>query len=156
MDPILDLNRSNMYKRPKPRRVDANKRFMVTKLPPVLCLHVKGLYFDPVTNKNTKCIQHIEFPEILDITLFCSHNITSRIDEKRQTKSVPLYRLMSVIEHRGNAFAGHYLTYQRVLDKPPTMENDHNSTCTNTTQGNSSSTDCTTGSWVVVSDEKVA
>ena len=163
-------------KLPKPRRVDANKRMLLTRLPPVLCMHVKRLYFDPVTNRNTKSLQHIEFPEYLDVSSLCSKNvclsgdndehcnISNGIDTSRRDGNIslneeevcaqrnekqPNYRLMSVIEHRGNAFSGHYLTYRRVVDRK-TLES-HGYAVTE-----SEDKARRPNNWVVVSDRQVA
>ena len=164
LDMMTTNARHKRRKLPKARRVDANKRLLLTCLPPVLCLHVKRLYFDPVTNQNTKSPQHIEFQEYLDVTSLCAKNVlVSGSDKKnnvpkksgslacsrdgdnelhtsfnmnggiskevysingKDQNHIPYYRLMSVIEHRGNAFSGHYLTYRRVTDSCNTIDND--------------------------------
>jgi len=139
-------------KPPKPSKQDANKRFNITRLPPILCLHVKRLFFDPVTNRNTKSTQHITFPEYLDLTPYCARNVLlrrqvfhehiNRDNADHHEISMPSYQLMSVIEHRGNAFAGHYLTYRRVSKEKFIYERNENNI-----SGSSS--------WVMVSDEKV-
>ena len=188
-DVDLDMMTTNAshgrQKLPKAHRVDANKRLLLTRLPPVLCLHVKRLYFDPVTNQNTKSPQHIDFPEYLDVTSLCAQNVLvsgsgqkdnapmksgssscSISNDNELQKSfnmngaisremdsmngedqnhIPYYRLMSVIEHRGNAFSGHYLTYRRVTDK--CYANDDNRFPNNIRRNEN---------WVVVSDDKVA
>ena len=81
-------------------------------------------------------MQHINFPELLDLGDYCAYgggggetigqNVPlSNNGNKRgsvdcdgsvigsfTTDQKPiLYRLMSVIEHRGNVYAGHYLTF---------------------------------------------
>jgi ubiquitin C-terminal hydrolase len=80
-----------------------------------------------------KTMQHIEFPEILDMSAHSAYGCNGESDtghaswagnsemakisinaNKRNRVPIP-YRLMSIIEHRGNAHAGHYQTYRRVL-----------------------------------------
>ena len=63
---------------------------------------------------------HVRFDEYLDLGEYCAygaasfeervHRVTSRY---AQMQKIP-YILMSVIEHSGNAFGGHYQTYRRV------------------------------------------
>eukprot|EP00559_Dactyliosolen_fragilissimus_P003269 CAMPEP_0184872780 /NCGR_PEP_ID=MMETSP0580-20130426/41481_1 /TAXON_ID=1118495 /ORGANISM="Dactyliosolen fragilissimus" /LENGTH=711 /DNA_ID=CAMNT_0027375623 /DNA_START=1220 /DNA_END=3355 /DNA_ORIENTATION=- len=122
---------------PKPIRGDANKRLFLTRLPPLLCLHVKRLYFDPKKNRMAKAQQHIEFPEILDASQHCvygSGDIGKSVwagtcnDIVGNNASIPsnrsdttfssaiLYRLNSLIVHSGNAVSGHYITIRRVID----------------------------------------
>ena len=90
-------------------------------------------------------MQHVIFPEKLDLAPYCAYggvhcssssgeaswsgtasNATHR-DEKRK-KTLIQYKLMSVIEHHGNAYFGHYVSYRR---------------------------DPLTGGWLCVSDETI-
>ena len=133
---------------PAPRRVDAIKHLFLTRLPPVLCLHVKRLFFDPTTGRMAKSAQHIDFPEYLDLSSMYSSDIkrdksplVQATDEQRDSmKSIIPYKLMSVIEHRGHAYAGHYLTYRRVVDN---ICEDYDRKADGK-------------DWVIVSDEKVS
>ena len=139
---------------PEPRKVDHEKRLMVTRLPPVLCLHVKRLHFNPATDHMAKSTQHIDFQEYLDLRhLYAgggenedevcgSEDVKVRVGVGEDA-SLRKYRLMSVIEHRGNAFSGHYLTYRRVVDQ--TLN------CVNPSTGRPSTAD-----WAVVSDERIS
>jgi hypothetical protein len=83
-------------------------------------------YYDPATGQMSKTNQHVDFPEVLDLSPYCAYGggkegmpswagrgSGSGISGGEISKG-KLYRLMSVIEHRGNAFAGHYQTYRRV------------------------------------------
>ena len=110
---------------PEPVKVDHEKNLLVTRFPPILCLHVKRLHYN-ANYQMLKCNQHIEFPEYLDMSklyagcdeyksqmdTISKDTISQKLEQKRI-----LYRLISVIEHRGNAFSGHYVTYRRVVDQ---------------------------------------
>ena len=101
---------------PKPQKKDAKKRLMVTRLPPVLFFHVKRLYFNPATNNMAKTNQHINFTEYLDMRCVYAGDQSSleESDGKECVNVQPIpYRLISVIEHRGSAFSGHYFTMRR-------------------------------------------
>jgi ubiquitin C-terminal hydrolase len=104
----------------------AKKCLLFTRCPNVLCLHVQRRYYDPVTNQMAKTMQHVDFPEVLDLSPYCAYGggekgmpswagrgSGSGMSGGEQSKGT-LYRLMSVIEHCGSAFAGHYQTYRRV------------------------------------------
>lgn len=126
---------------PRPWRVDANKHLFLTRLPPVLCLHVKRLFFDPARNCMAKSVQHIDFPECLDLGSMYASEVQqgkSHVNESQGPRRP--YKLMSVIEHRGHAYSGHYLTYRRIVDtnSEPSRRLGH------------------VEEWAVVSDEKVS
>ena len=116
-------------KRRKPlKRGEAKKCLLFTRLPNVLCLHVQRRYYDPSTDRMAKTSQHMDFPEVLDLSPYCAYGGGRKgmpswagrgsrsMASHDETKRIPskLYKLMSVIEHRGNAYGGHYLTYRRV------------------------------------------
>lgn len=111
------------YTIPEPLKVDYEKRLIVTRLPPILCLHVKRLHYNS-DYQIMKCNQHIAFPEYLDVNKLyagCDKHIDTvskdvdEIDADEHTRI--LYRLISVIEHHGNAFSGHYITYRRISEQ---------------------------------------
>jgi hypothetical protein len=74
-------------------------------------------------NQMAKTMQHVDFPEVLDLSPHCAYgggekgmptwagqgsgSGMSGDDRSNGT----LYKLVSVIEHRGSAFAGHYQMY---------------------------------------------
>jgi hypothetical protein len=82
----------------------------------------KRRYYDPVANCMSKTTQYVILPEYLDVAPYCAYNGANRHSwagtVKAQQERRPLttsihYRLMSVIEHRGGAFHGHYVCYRR-------------------------------------------
>ena len=119
-------------------RANALKCLVLTRLPSVLCLHVQRRCYDPMTNRMSKTMQHVAFDEILDLAPYCAfggnenarkffnmrnnHNgnpngnsrSNGNSSSSQQHRSPILYRLASVVEHRGNAFGGHYLCYRRL------------------------------------------
>lgn len=111
---------------PLPRRT-ANKCLLLTRLPSILCIHVQRRFYNSGSAQMHKSMQHIDFPEILDIRSYCVYNNNScgvaGINRNRNnndsistsSESNPIkYRLMSVVEHKGGAHYGHYQTYRRV------------------------------------------
>ena len=60
------------------KRSDAFKCLLLTRLPSILSIHVQRRYFDPNTGKSSKTMQHISFPEMLDISSFCAYGAPKR------------------------------------------------------------------------------
>lgn len=115
-------------------RGDALKCLLLTRLPTIICIHIQRRYYDPRLNNMAKTIQHIEFDQVMDFgrySAYCGDDkgMTGKRDGRKQRTTPVLYRLMSVVEHSGNAFSGHYVAYRRDLANP--------------------------GGWVFVSDEHV-
>ena len=103
-----------------PVRCDAKKCLFLTRCPSILCCHVQRRYFDPFTNRMEKCVQFVEFPQVLDLGPYCAygpknHWAAGSSNEKQEISKVRCmpYRLQSIIEHRGNAYGGHYVSYRR-------------------------------------------
>ena len=104
-------------------RCDFFKCLLLTRLPSVLAIHVQRRYYDPMTNRMSKTIQHVAFPEFLDVAPYCAYagGMTPETQwagtlpkrESSCTRRPIHYRLLSVIEHRGGAFDGHYVCYRR-------------------------------------------
>eukprot|EP00537_Pseudo-nitzschia_pungens_P007608 CAMPEP_0172360234 /NCGR_PEP_ID=MMETSP1060-20121228/4308_1 /TAXON_ID=37318 /ORGANISM="Pseudo-nitzschia pungens, Strain cf. cingulata" /LENGTH=957 /DNA_ID=CAMNT_0013082181 /DNA_START=260 /DNA_END=3130 /DNA_ORIENTATION=- len=116
------------------QRCEAKKCLLLTRSPSILCCHVQRRYYDPFTNRMEKCVQFVEFPLFLDLSPYCAYGqkaiipwaAGSRKEDGAETKrhqspwkndnnrsgKMP-YRLQSVIEHRGNAYGGHYVAYRR-------------------------------------------
>jgi ubiquitin C-terminal hydrolase len=70
-----------------------------------------------------KTIQHVAFDEMMDLGRFCAYSgddkgMTGSGDRPPKARKAVMYKLMSVIEHRGNAFSGHYVAYRRDLANP--------------------------------------
>jgi len=114
---------------PKKRltRGEATKCLLLTRCPAILCCHIQRRYFNPQMERMEKCIQYVEFPEILDLSPFCAYSPIANaqwaagtqrtshrdVDPATNGGTRIRYRLQSVIEHSGNAFGGHYVSYRR-------------------------------------------
>ncbi len=115
----------SLLSRVKVERGEAKKCLILTRLPSVLCLHVQRRFYDHTTNRMAKTIQHVEFPELLDVSPYFAFGSLSvpwmgtfpihhHPKESFSSRSSPVwYRLQSVLEHRGDAFHGHYMAYRR-------------------------------------------
>lgn len=113
----------------------AQKCLFFTRTPAVLCCHIQRRYFDPYSGRMEKCMQLVRFPEMLDLSPYCAYSSRAKTswaagstthvttDESNGCQSEPRkripsketisYRLQSIIEHRGNAFGGHYVSYRK-------------------------------------------
>ncbi|XP_048241529.1 ubiquitin carboxyl-terminal hydrolase 44-like [Haliotis rufescens] len=79
---------------------DAQKRFVVNKLPPVLRLHLKRFRWSG-RNHREKISTHVAFEEELNMTPYCTN-----------IPDICQYRLTSVVIHHGRGFgSGHYTSY---------------------------------------------
>jgi ubiquitin C-terminal hydrolase len=116
------IGSSTMSSRIVPIRGEAYKASLLMRPPEVLCIHIQRRHYDMSSGRMAKVNRHVRFDEYLDLGEYCAygaasfeedrrvHRVTSRYD---QMQKIP-YILMSVIEHSGNAFGGHYQTYRRV------------------------------------------
>mmetsp|Transcript_7255 Transcript_7255/g.17703 ORF Transcript_7255/g.17703 Transcript_7255/m.17703 type:complete len:938 (-) Transcript_7255:3057-5870(-) len=132
-DVLLGLEKGNAI---EIERTVAQKCLFFTRMPAILCCHIQRRYFDPFSERMQKCIQSVRFPQILDLSEFSAYNPqataswaagssspVANCGESKQhdndmfrdlySKDKLSYRLQSVIEHRGNAFGGHYISYRR-------------------------------------------
>ncbi|CAB9499089.1 terminal hydrolase 16 [Seminavis robusta] len=121
-------------------RANALKCLVLTRLPSVLCLHVQRRYYNPASDRMSKTLQHVFFDEMLDLAPYCAYgggNLnaqrifadknssgSSPLDRQKQQSSPIWYRLASVIEHKGNAFGGHYVCYRRLPTHLQTPDNE--------------------------------
>eukprot|EP00980_Cylindrotheca_fusiformis_P000076 scaffold19_cov114-Cylindrotheca_fusiformis.AAC.23 len=105
-------------------RCAAMKCLTLTRCPSVLCCHIQRRYVDPLTGQMEKCVQFVEFPQTLDLSPYCAYspgtNTAWAAGRSRDSatngcaeKNRMPYRLQGVIEHRGNAHGGHYVSYRR-------------------------------------------
>jgi ubiquitin C-terminal hydrolase len=117
---------------PKPRKVNMIKRLHIQQLPPILCFHVKRLYYDTHSKRMNKSVQHVQFGEFFDANCLRASDKSETLDDQCN------YRLMSVVVHTGNAYSGHYFTYRRA---------NHADIYRNSENGKDEKT------WVMVSDE---
>ncbi|XP_062192297.1 ubiquitin carboxyl-terminal hydrolase 2-like [Phragmites australis] len=82
----------------------AIERTLISKLPPVLTVHL--LRFDRDSNlKHFKKSGHVSFEENLDLGSF--------VDPRSEDKGNSTYSLVGVVEHVGTLDCGHYVAYVR-------------------------------------------
>ena len=122
-DDEIEMNHlgiSNSSLQITPHRVDAYKASLLIQSPKVLCIHIQRRHFDG--SGMIKVSRHVRFEEELDLAPYCTTNGENSSLEKQSILATPSsllqsrmsYKLMSIIEHKGNAFGGHYQTYRRV------------------------------------------
>ncbi|KAL7522826.1 hypothetical protein ACHAWX_007556 [Stephanocyclus meneghinianus] len=102
----------------KPIRGDALKATLIIRPPKVLCIHAQRRQYDYRSQQMVKIRRHVEFSEVLDVSDYYAYADNSFEQEQCASKNATikdklLYKLMSVIEHQGGAFGGHYRTYRR-------------------------------------------
>lgn len=122
----ISFNVAGLVGLPKivPVRGDAYKATLIMRPPKVLCIHVQRRHYDMASQQMVKISRRVHFPEILDLSKYCAYagnSFENDCENECTTKSTDWpklpYRLMSVVEHLGSAFGGHYQTYRRVLSK---------------------------------------
>ncbi|KAF3794141.1 Ubiquitin carboxyl-terminal hydrolase 2 [Nymphaea thermarum] len=82
---------------------DATKRFLISKVPPVLTVHLKRFSQD-ARGRLSKLSGHINFQVVLDLSPY--------MDPRCKDKSC-IYHLVGVVEHSGTMRGGHYVAYVR-------------------------------------------
>ena len=98
-------------------RQPATKQMSFSKLPAVLCFHLKRFSHDAHAAKiNTS----VRFPENLDMRPFLSQVINGKVegaaDALPHTDDTYAYTLFSVVNHYGTLQNGHYTNYIRSAD----------------------------------------
>ncbi|XP_053561964.1 ubiquitin carboxyl-terminal hydrolase 16 isoform X2 [Bombina bombina] len=83
---------------------NAKKQMLVSLPPPVLTLHLKR--FQQHGFNLHKINRHVKFPEVIDLSPFCTTKCKNIIGD-----SALLYSLYGVIEHSGTMRSGHYTAY---------------------------------------------
>ncbi|TVU43750.1 hypothetical protein EJB05_10241, partial [Eragrostis curvula] len=101
----IDLNSADQVRENKTEQKDADKTLVISKLPPVLTLHLKR--FVRENNEQVKVTGHVSFEENLDVGQF--------MDPRSEDKDNSRYCLSGVVEHVGDSLnSGHYVAYVRV------------------------------------------
>lgn len=104
----------------KSKKTTALKKIFLSRLPPLLCLHIKRRSYNN-NGQPMKLNHHIVFPLNLDMTSYAKDYIADGIDKNNKIKNSfmkPLkYSLCSVIVHDGTAYSGHYTTFCKVQKK---------------------------------------
>ncbi|KAG8048019.1 hypothetical protein GUJ93_ZPchr0008g12618 [Zizania palustris] len=100
----LDVDKNQ--KEQKDRNEGAIQTHLISKLPPVLAIHLKR------SLGTVKVRGHVSFEEILDVGQF--------MEPSSEDKDNSSYRLVGVIEHRGpSTNVGHWVAYVRASSEQP-------------------------------------
>lgn len=83
---------------------DAEKGTAFTKFPHILTIHLKRFAFSAHTMNYSKIHTKFAFPEILDMEKFLTRSPDSNPEPS-------IYRLHSILIHRGDVGSGHYYSY---------------------------------------------
>lgn len=96
------------------RKVDAEKRTLIKRLPHTLMIHLKRFEWDHETLTRWKVKDRFEFPIDLDLRPYTLVTGEEKADDG--TCSDYNYSLCGIIVHSGTAFAGHYYSYVKDRD----------------------------------------
>lgn len=105
------------------RKTRKSKQILLSRPPPLLCMHINRSVFDPNTYMVMKNSKNVDFPAILDLNHIVAEpvdiNMDARLSFKKPTGSENLqnpnllYNLKAVISHYGTHNYGHYICYRR-------------------------------------------
>ncbi|KAB1996178.1 hypothetical protein ES319_D13G214000v1 [Gossypium barbadense] len=100
---------------------DTSKQLSISRLPLVLCLHIKRFEHSLIRKTSRKIDQYLQFPFALDMTPYLSSSIVrSRFGNRifafecENSDSSAEYEIFAVIAHSGMLESGHYVTYLHV------------------------------------------
>ena len=79
----------------------SSKQYLISKLPPVLILHLKRFQFQGIGL--IKLDERVNFPTLLDLAPVCEN-----------PEKLKLYSIYAVVEHTGSLQGGHYVAYVKV------------------------------------------
>lgn len=97
---------------------NATKRILISKLPPILTIHLKRFNQD-TRGRLSKLNGHVVFKENVDLRPY----LDSRCPDK---KGECKYRLIGLVEHSGSMRGGHYVAYVRGGDRRRAEEGQSN------------------------------
>ncbi|KAI9277889.1 hypothetical protein BY458DRAFT_504349 [Sporodiniella umbellata] len=97
----------------------SSKHAMFAKPPNILCLHIARSALHPGTGEVYKNTCRVKFPELLDLSPYCTHGTLNTTEPHLPISLHPpppmRYRLMSIIVHYGSHHFGHFVAYKRRL-----------------------------------------
>lgn len=106
----------------------AKKKLSLSRLPPVVSIHLKRFSHSRTLKESTKVDTRIRFPFVLDLKPYLSRSVrkaasngTKTVDEDSKNAespadyglSNPVYDLSSVVVHKGKIDNGHYISYAK-------------------------------------------
>ncbi|XP_023747731.1 ubiquitin carboxyl-terminal hydrolase 1 [Lactuca sativa] len=86
---------------------DASKRILISKVPPILTIHLKRLSQD-ARGRLSKLNGHVDFKDTIDLEPYMDPSCCKEKGRERYQ-----YGLIGVVEHSGSARGGHYVAYVR-------------------------------------------
>jgi ubiquitin C-terminal hydrolase len=111
---LMGDNKSSSKPQLRPIRGDAWKATLIMRPPKVLCIHTQRRQYNPRTGHMVKVRSPVDFSQVMDLSgCFAFAENSFEPVQKPASSNRIMYRLMSVIEHLGGAFGGHYQTYRR-------------------------------------------
>lgn len=107
---------------------NATKRLALTRLPPVLPIHLKRFSHSKTSSKSIKLDAKVHFPTMLDLQPYVSrprskknggetNGTGNNTEGGKGSVPRPIYELSSVIVHKGKMDSGHYVSYAREGDE---------------------------------------
>ena len=107
---LLSPQTANAYQPNKNVKLEALKGERLTRrgLPRVLTLHLKRFTFDWDSETTSKVNRKVGFGRVLDLE---GVGVLDREEEGCQESFDSLYKLQSVVVHKGSFFGGHYYSY---------------------------------------------
>lgn len=105
------------------RKTRKSKQILLSRPPPLLCMHINRSVFDPNTYMIMKNSKNVEFPGVLNLNPIVAEplqiNMDARLAFKKPTESQDpqnpdlFYNLKAVISHYGTHNYGHYICYRK-------------------------------------------
>ena len=98
------------------KKVRAEKRACIKKLPRILCFNTMRYTFNMLTMTKEKVNTHFSFPLILNMSPYLEDNLIPGVEPKEgssQEESGEEYELIGVTVHTGTAEGGHYYSFIR-------------------------------------------
>lgn len=113
---------------------NATKRMSLSRLPPVLPIHLKRFSHSKSSSSSVKLDDRVKYPTTLDLRPYTSKKNPSKNSDKKSEANgapangkveggngggfaKPIYELSSVIVHKGKMDSGHYVSYARIEDE---------------------------------------
>ncbi|GAM84932.1 hypothetical protein ANO11243_029350 [Dothideomycetidae sp. 11243] len=114
----------------------ATKRLSLTRLPPVLPIHLKRFSHSKNNGSSIKLDTRVRFPTTVDLSPYLTPPLSAvtsgkagkkeqngdkkdkdKKEDEDKVRPKPVYELSSVIVHKGKMDSGHYVSFSRVYDE---------------------------------------
>lgn len=111
------------------KKVRAEKRACIKKLPKILCFNTMRYTFNMITMTKEKVNTHFSFPLTLDMAPYLEKNLlnlpaeANRFNEDYEVETSTKYELIGVTVHTGTAEGGHYYSFIQDCDPHSSTRN---------------------------------